>query len=117
MKNMENYKDDIDAVNYYYIRPRIKGLTKYTDGKERIDKAKVAAYNQARERDMKIELTEQEQSIIANALNHYWNDASWQISENGKRSLTGEKLPLGDIEKQLLEQRMRLVKPLFHKFE
>ena len=43
----------------------------------------------------KIELTEQEQSIIQEALNHYWNDAGTQL-EN--------KRQLGDIEKALLER-------------
>ena len=56
----------------------------------------------------KIELTEQEQSIIQEALNHYWNDAEIQL-EN--------KRQLGDIEKALLEQRKKLTLPLIKRFE
>ena len=46
-----------------------------------------------------IELTEQEQSIIENALNAYWNDAHEQLENKGVMMSDGSKRPLGDIEK------------------
>lgn len=65
----------------------------------------------------KVDLNSQEQSIIESALNHYWNDANTQLTENCKYALDGTKLPLGDIEKVMLKKRMELVEPLLRKFE
>ena len=65
-----------------------------------------------------IQLTEQEQSIIENALNQYWHEAQLQLDNNGVYMLsTGEKRPLGDIEKQQLKTRTELTLPLLKKFE
>ena len=65
----------------------------------------------------KIELTEQEQSIIENALNAYWNDAHQQLENKGVIMSDGSKRPLGDIEKAQLEQRKELTMPLLRRFE
>ena len=62
------------------------------------------------------ELTDQEESIIENALNSYWNDAHAQLDNNCKYALDGTKLPLGDIEKQLLKQRKELTLPILKRF-
>lgn len=64
-----------------------------------------------------IELTSQEQSIIENALNAYWNDAHNQLDNNCKYAIDGTKLPLGDIEKQMLEKRKELTLPILRRFE
>jgi len=64
-----------------------------------------------------IELTSQEQSIIENALNAYWNDAHTQLDNNGAYMLNGTKRPLGDIERQQLEQRKELTFPILKRFE
>ena len=64
----------------------------------------------------KIELTEQEQSIIESALNAYWNDAEIQLQNKGRYTPVG-KIPLGDIEKKLLEQRKELTMPIIRRFE
>ena len=64
-----------------------------------------------------IELTNQEQSVIQSALNAYWNDAHTQLDNNCKYALDGTKLPLGDIEKQMLEKRKKLTKPILMRFE
>ncbi len=64
----------------------------------------------------KIELTEQEQSIIESALNAYWNDAEIQLQNKGRYTPVG-KIPLGDIEKKLLEQRKELTLPIIRRFE
>lgn len=66
---------------------------------------------------MQVELTSQEASIIENALNAYWNDASDQLTNGGALFLTAERRPLGDIEKTMLEKRKELVYPLLEKFE
>jgi hypothetical protein len=65
----------------------------------------------------RIELTEQEQSIIESALNAYWNDAHEQLENKGVRMSDGSKRPLGDIEKTILEQRKNLVLPILKRFE
>ena len=64
-----------------------------------------------------IELTEQEQSIIENALNAYWNEAHQQLENKGVMMFDGVKRPLGDIEKQQLEQRKELTLPILRRFE
>lgn len=64
-----------------------------------------------------IELTNEEVAIIENALNQYWNDAHNQLEINGSFMIDGSKRPLGDIEKELLEQRKRLTLPLLRRFE
>ena len=65
----------------------------------------------------KIELTEQEQSIIENALNAYWNDAHEQLENKGVMMSDGSKRSLGDIEKAQLEQRKELTMPILRRFE
>ena len=65
----------------------------------------------------KIELSDQEQSIIESALNAYWNDAHTQLDNNGVYMGGRDKRPLGDIERQQLEQRKELVRPLLKRFE
>lgn len=64
-----------------------------------------------------IELTEQEQSIIENALNAYWNDAHEQLENKGVIMGDGAKRPLGDIEKMQLEKRKELTMPILRRFE
>ena len=64
-----------------------------------------------------IELTEQEQSVIENALNAYWNDAHEQLENKGVMMSDGIKRPLGDIEKAQLEQRKELTLPILRRFE
>ena len=67
-----------------------------------------------------IELTSQEQSIIENALSAYWNDAHTQLDNNKFTNhfmLDGTKRPLGDIERQQLEQRKELTFPILKRFE
>ena len=64
-----------------------------------------------------IELTEQEQSIIENALNAYWNDAHEQLENKGVVMSNGTKRPLGDIEKVQLEKRKELTMPILRRFE
>jgi len=61
-------------------------------------------------------LTDQEQSIIESALNAYWHDAHTQLDNNCKHTLDGTKLPLGDIEKQMLEERKELTLPILRRF-
>lgn len=61
-------------------------------------------------------LTDQEVSLITNAINMYWNDAQDQLL-NGGAPMEIKRRPLGDIEKQLLEQRVVLLTPMFDKFE
>ena len=56
----------------------------------------------------KIELTEQEQSIIESALNAYWNDAAIQLQNQGRYTPVG-KIPLGDMEKKMPIQGARAV--------
>tara|TARA_B100001057_G_scaffold336355_1_gene337135 strand:+ start:379 stop:594 length:216 start_codon:yes stop_codon:yes gene_type:complete len=65
----------------------------------------------------KIELTEQEQSIIENALNAYWNDAHQQLENKGVIMSDGSKRSLGDIEKAQLEQRKELTMLILRRFE
>ena len=64
-----------------------------------------------------IELTEQELSIIDNALNAYWNDAHEQLENRGVIMSDGTKRPLGDIEKVQLEKRKELTMPILRRFE
>lgn len=64
-----------------------------------------------------LQITEQEQSIIENALNCYWNEASEQLERNGIMMFDGSKRPLGDIEKQLLIKRKELTLPILKKIE
>lgn len=64
-----------------------------------------------------IELTEQEKSIIENALNAYWNHAHEQLENKGVMMIDGSKRPLGDIEKAQLEQRKELTMPILRRFE
>ena len=64
-----------------------------------------------------IELTEQEQSIIENALNSYWNEAHEQLENKCVIMSDGSKRPLGDIEKAQLEQRKELTLPILNRFE
>ena len=64
-----------------------------------------------------IELTDQEQSIIENALNAYWNEAMTQLNDKGVYMTDGQKRPLGDIEKMQLEKRKELTLPLLKRFE
>ena len=64
-----------------------------------------------------IELTSQEQSIIENALNAYWNEAMTQLNDKGVYMTNGQKRPLGDIEKMQLEKRKELTLPLLKRFE
>lgn len=65
----------------------------------------------------KIELTDQEQSVIENALNAYWNEAALQLSEKSVMMSDGTRRPLGDIEKSLLEKRKELTLPLLRRIE
>lgn len=65
----------------------------------------------------KVELTDQEQSIIESALNAYWNEAHEQLDRNGVMMWDGSKRPLGDIEKQQLIKRKEIVLPILRKFE
>lgn len=64
-----------------------------------------------------IQLTDQEQSIIENALNAYWNEANEQLDRNGVMQYDGIKRPLGDIEKQMLIKRKELTLPILRKIE
>ena len=64
-----------------------------------------------------IQLTDQEQSIIENALNSYWNEANEQLDRNGVMQYDGVKRPLGDIEKQMLIKRKELTLPILRKIE
>lgn len=64
-----------------------------------------------------IQLTDQELSIIENALNAYWNEANEQLDGNGVMQYDGIKRPLGDIEKQQLIKRKELTLPILRKFE
>lgn len=64
-----------------------------------------------------IELTRQEQSIIENALNAYWNSAHEQLEKKGVLMSDGTRRPLGDIETKLLEQQKELTHPLLMRFE
>jgi len=64
-----------------------------------------------------IELTEQEQSIIVNALNAYWNDAATQLEQGGVYMDKSNKRPLGDIEKAQLEKQKELTLPILRRFE
>lgn len=64
-----------------------------------------------------IKLTNQEQSIILDALNAYWNEAHENLDRNGIMQSNGDLRPLGDIEKGLLEQRKKLTHPLIIRFE
>lgn len=64
-----------------------------------------------------IDLTDLEQSVIQSALNAYWNDAHTQLDNNCKYGLDGTKLPLGDIEKEMLEKRKKLTLPILRRFE
>ena len=64
-----------------------------------------------------IQLTDQEQSIIENALNDYWNEANEQLDRNGVMQYDGIKRPLGDIEKQMLIKRKELTLPILRKIE
>ena len=66
---------------------------------------------------VKIELTEQEQSIIENSLNAYWNDAHQQLENKSVIMSDGSKRPLGDIEKTQLEKRKELTMPILRRFE
>lgn len=65
----------------------------------------------------KIDLTEQEHSIIENALNAYWNEAHLQLEEKSVMMSDGTRRPLGDIEKTLLEKRKELTLPLLRRIE
>lgn len=62
-----------------------------------------------------IELTDQEVSIIENALNAYWNDAHELLENNVRLCIDGTKIPLGDIEKQILIKQKELTVPLLRK--
>ena len=64
-----------------------------------------------------IQLTDQEQSIIENALNSNWNEANEQLDRNGVMQYDGVKRPLGDIEKQMLIKRKELTLPILRKIE
>jgi hypothetical protein len=64
-----------------------------------------------------IELTEQEQSIIENALNAYWNEAHEQLENRGVMMSDGTRRTLGDIEKVQLEKRKELTIPILRRFE
>ncbi len=64
----------------------------------------------------KIELTEQEQSIIESALTAYWHDAETQLQNQGRYTPVG-KIPLSNIEKKLLELRKKLTFPIISRFE
>ena len=64
-----------------------------------------------------IKLTSQEQSIIENALNAYWNEAMTQLNDKGVYMSDGNKRPLGDIEKMQLQKRTELTLPLLKRFE
>ena len=64
-----------------------------------------------------IELTDIEHSIIMDALNSYWNEASEKLSNNNVVMSGGVKRPLGDIEKRLLKQQKDLTAPILRRFE
>lgn len=55
-----------------------------------------------------LELTEFERNFIESALNHYWNDAYWNLTERNN---------LGDIEKIIYEGQLKHSKELLIKFE
>lgn len=55
-----------------------------------------------------MELTEFERNFIENALNHYWNDANWNLTQ---------RKDLGDIEKICYENQLKYSKELLIKFE
>ena len=48
------------------------------------------------------------ESFILSAINHYWNDANDQLSNGGELPLSGKRRPLGDIEKEQLEERKKM---------
>ena len=64
-----------------------------------------------------IKVSSQEQSIIENALNAYWNDAAHQLEEKGTRMGNGELRQLGDIERAMLIKRKELTLPILRRFE
>ena len=66
-------------------------------------------------KNFEINLTEE--SMIESALNAYWNDAKLQLDNRGVYMTDGTKRPLGDIEKQQLEQRLELVEPIIRRLE
>ena len=57
-----------------------------------------------------LELNTTEQDVIVSALNFYWNDAHRQLSERKRH-------PLGDLEAEQLQERMKIVKPLIEKVD
>lgn len=63
-----------------------------------------------------IELTDQECSIIENALNAYWNEAYLQVQEGKVLMSNGDKRPIGDIEKKQQQWVVEHAKPLLEKF-
>lgn len=62
-------------------------------------------------------LTDQEQSVILNALNHYWNDAHEKLDQGFTFMSDGTRRTLGDIEKGILEKQKEFSYPLILKFE
>lgn len=75
--------------------------------------AKVPDY---KEEVKQIELTDQECSIIVNALNAYWNEAHLQVQEGKVLMSNGDKRPIGDIEKKQQQWVVEHAKPLLEKF-
>jgi len=55
-----------------------------------------------------IQLTEFERDFIESALNHYWNDANYNLTERND---------LGNIEKKCYESQLKYSKELLIKFE
>lgn len=55
-----------------------------------------------------IELTEFERDFIESALNHYWNDANYNLTERND---------LGGIEKECYKSQLKYSKELLIKFE
>ena len=57
------------------------------------------------------------EGLTQSALNHYWNDAHDQLSNGGVLDISGERRPLGDIEKAQLEDRLELCKKLMEELD
>jgi len=57
------------------------------------------------------------EGLIQSALNHYWNAAHDQLSNGGALSLSGERRPLGDIEKKHLEEQLKMCKTLMDELD
>lgn len=62
-------------------------------------------------------LTDQEKSVILNALNYYWNDAHKRLDQGFTFMSDGSRRPIGDIEKIILEKQKEFSYPLIMKFE